>query len=44
VEETAKLAGKLGISGTPAMVLPDGRVISGYMQADALLELLKGKN
>jgi len=42
VEETAKLAGKLGIQGTPAMVLPDGRVISGYMQADALLRLLEG--
>jgi len=23
------------------MVLPDGRVISGYMQADALLRLLQ---
>jgi thiol:disulfide interchange protein DsbC len=44
VEETAKLAGKLGIQGTPAMVLPDGRLVNGYMQADALLELLKGKN
>jgi len=43
VEETAKLAGKLGIQGTPAMVLPDGRLISGYMQADALLRLLEGK-
>jgi thiol:disulfide interchange protein DsbC len=43
VEETAKLAGKLGIQGTPAMVLPDGRVISGYLQADALLGLLEKK-
>ena len=43
VEETAKLAGKLGIQGTPAMVLPDGRVISGYMQADALYNLLQEK-
>ncbi len=41
VEETANLAGKLGIRGTPAMVLPDGRVISGYMKADAILGLLR---
>jgi thiol:disulfide interchange protein DsbC len=41
VEETAMLARKLGIQGTPAMVLPDGRLISGYMKADALLGLLR---
>ena len=41
VEETAKIAGKLGIRGTPAMVLSDGRLISGYMQADAILRLLQ---
>jgi thiol:disulfide interchange protein DsbC len=41
VEETASLARKLGIQGTPAMVLPDGRLISGYMKADALLGLLR---
>lgn len=43
VEETANLARKLGIQGTPALVLPDGRLISGYMQADALLGLLEKK-
>lgn len=41
VEETARLAERLGIDGTPAIVLPDGRLIGGYVQADALLELLK---
>ena len=41
VEETATLARKLGIQGTPAMILPDGRLISGYLQADALLGLLR---
>ncbi len=40
VEETATLARKLGIRGTPAMILPDGRLVSGYMKADALLELI----
>jgi len=43
VEETATLAARLGIQGTPAMILPDGRLISGYLQADALLEMLKEK-
>lgn len=43
VEKTAKLAEQMGIQGTPAMVLPDGRLIGGYMQADALLRLLKEK-
>jgi len=41
VEETARIAAKLGIQGTPAMVLSDGRVISGYMKADALIALLR---
>ncbi|GAB4373059.1 MAG: hypothetical protein Kow00128_22330 [Deltaproteobacteria bacterium] len=40
VEVTARTAERLGIHGTPAMVLPDGRLISGYLDADSLLELL----
>lgn len=40
VEVTARTAARLGIQGTPAMVLPDGRLISGYLDADSLLELL----
>ena len=43
VEVTTKLAERLGIQGTPAMVLPDGRLISGYMQADALHKLLSDR-
>lgn len=39
-EETLKLAGKLGIRGTPTLVLPDGRVLSGYRDAKALMQLL----
>lgn len=42
VEVTAEIAARLGIQGTPAMILPDGRLISGYLPADSLLELLKG--
>ena len=41
VDDTMKLADRLKIQGTPTMILPDGRMISGYMEADALLSLLK---
>jgi thiol:disulfide interchange protein DsbC len=41
VEETAILARTLGIQGTPAIILPDGRLISGYRKADALLRLIR---
>jgi thiol:disulfide interchange protein DsbC len=39
-EETLKLAGTLGIRGTPTLVLPDGRVLAGYRDAKALIQLL----
>ena len=42
VDETIRLAGRLKIEGTPTMILPDGRQISGYMAAEALLPLLDG--
>ena len=42
-EDTATLARTLGIQATPSMVLPDGRLISGYRTADALLELIRPK-
>jgi thiol:disulfide interchange protein DsbC len=38
--ETFRLTEKLGIRGTPALVLPDGRVVGGYRTADALRKLL----
>ncbi|MBI5418864.1 MAG: DsbC family protein [Deltaproteobacteria bacterium] len=41
VEETMRLAEKLNIRGTPAMVLPDGRISGGYRGADALQKLLE---
>ena len=41
VDETMKLADRLKIQGTPTMILPDGRLISGSMDADALLSLLR---
>jgi thiol:disulfide interchange protein DsbC len=41
VDETMRLADRLKIQGTPTMILPDGRLIGGYMEADALLALFK---
>jgi len=40
VDETIALAETLGISGTPALILPDGVVNSGYRDADALIALI----
>jgi len=42
VDRTMKLADRLKIEGTPTMILPDGRMISGSMGADALLSLVNG--
>jgi thiol:disulfide interchange protein DsbC len=41
VDETIRLAERLKVQGTPTMILPDGRMVSGSMEADALLALLK---
>ncbi len=38
--KTFRLAEKLGIRGTPALVLPDGRIVGGYRTAEALRKLL----
>ncbi|MCO6544247.1 MAG: bifunctional protein-disulfide isomerase/oxidoreductase DsbC [Gilliamella sp.] len=35
---------KLGIGGTPAIVLPNGQLVSGYVPADKLIEFLDHKN
>ena len=40
IDENIKFAEKLGISGAPTLILPDGRVISGYREADALILLV----
>ena len=39
-EEIFKLAEKFNIRGTPTLVFPDGKVVSGYRPADALLQML----
>ena len=35
------LGNELGISGTPALVFPDGRVIPGYLETERLAAMLK---
>ena len=37
------LGNELGISGTPALILPDGRLIPGYMDTEKLAALLEIK-
>ncbi len=43
IDDNIKLGKKLGISGTPALIMPDGRVISGYRDANALKALIDKK-
>jgi thiol:disulfide interchange protein DsbC len=40
VDKSIKLAQKLGIGGTPAIIFPDGRLLPGYVNADALEQLI----
>jgi thiol:disulfide interchange protein DsbC len=43
IDDTIKLAGKLGITGAPTMVMPDGRVIAGFLDAKNLKEQIDKK-
>ena len=40
VGETMRLVHRLNIASTPSTVLPDGRVIYGFQDADTLLRLM----
>ncbi|MCK5912567.1 MAG: DsbC family protein [Desulfuromusa sp.] len=40
IEENLKLAQKLGIRGTPTLVLPNGKISPGYRPLDELLKLI----
>jgi thiol:disulfide interchange protein DsbC len=42
IDNTIKLAESLGITGTPTIILPDGRVHSGMIPADKLINLISG--
>lgn len=43
VDNNLKLGEELGIRGTPAIIFPDGRLLPGYLPADALIELMEKK-
>ena len=43
IDDNIKLAEKLGINGTPAMIMPDGRLVSGFMNADAIIKQIEKK-
>jgi thiol:disulfide interchange protein DsbC len=40
VDENLRLGKRLGISGVPAIILPDGILVAGYMEADPLISLI----
>ena len=41
LDENIKLAEKLGIRGTPAIILPNGTLVPGYKEADPLITLIE---
>jgi thiol:disulfide interchange protein DsbC len=43
IDDNLKIAQSLGITGTPTLILPDGRVHAGTLPADKLIELIDGK-
>jgi len=44
IDANIKLAGDLGITGTPSLVLPDGRIHTGMMPAKQLIAFILGGN
>lgn len=42
IDNTIRLAEKLGIMGTPAMIFEDGSVVSGLKKADEIIKLIEG--
>lgn len=43
VDETIALAQKLGINGTPAMIMPDGSLVSGAVEAASIIQMIDKK-
>ncbi len=40
VDESMKLAQKLGLTSVPVLILPDGRIFPGYKDAKTLLNII----
>ncbi len=43
IDDNIKLGKKLGISGTPAIIFPDGRLVPGAMSADQIIKNVEKK-
>lgn len=43
IDENIELAKKLGIRGTPAMIFPDGIIVAGLRDAEAIIKLIDKK-
>lgn len=43
IDENIKLAEKLGISGTPAVIFPDGTLVPGFLEAEAIIKQIDKK-
>jgi len=43
VDNTVKIAERLGITATPTLIMPDGKVRSGAMSAEQLIDLVDAK-
>jgi|GEM_PF-1112630 thiol:disulfide interchange protein DsbC len=41
IDDNIKLAERLGITGTPTIILPDGAVLPGYKNADTLIKFIE---
>ncbi len=44
VDENIKLAKELGIRGTPTLIMPDGSIHPGFLEADRLIERIGSHN
>ena len=40
IDENLKLGEKLGITGAPALIMPNGSIVPGYKDADSLISLI----
>jgi thiol:disulfide interchange protein DsbC len=43
VDDNVKLAESIGITGAPALIMPDGRVLMGYRDANTIKDLVDKK-
>jgi thiol:disulfide interchange protein DsbC len=43
VDDNVKLAESIGITGAPALIMPDGRIVMGYRDANAIKDLVDKK-